>query len=61
VGNALIYIQACNLIFLSSIGCTDPANICPGSNVIAYTLVITSGGNIVGSDVSDFLSRSIWY
>ncbi|KAJ7249357.1 Deuterolysin metalloprotease family-domain-containing protein [Mycena rebaudengoi] len=33
------------------IGCTDPANICPGSNVIAYTSIFTSGGNIVGSDI----------
>ncbi|KAJ7589099.1 hypothetical protein C8J56DRAFT_30422 [Mycena floridula] len=33
------------------IGCTDPANLCPGSNVIAYTLVGTSGGNIVSSDI----------
>ncbi|KAF9465660.1 hypothetical protein BDZ94DRAFT_1306999 [Collybia nuda] len=30
----------------------DPAGICGGSGgVIAYTLVVTSGGNIVGSDI----------
>lgn len=34
------------------IGCTDPAGICGGSGgVIAYTLVATSGGHIVGSDI----------
>ncbi|KAJ7121241.1 hypothetical protein C8R43DRAFT_74888 [Mycena crocata] len=36
-----------------TIHCTgDPANLCPaGTGVIAYTLVVTSGGNIVGSDI----------
>ncbi|KAK7044460.1 neutral protease 2 [Favolaschia claudopus] len=30
----------------------DPANLCGGNGgVIAYTLVVTSGGNIVGSDI----------
>ncbi|GLB39267.1 putative secreted metalloproteinase that allows assimilation of proteinaceous substrates [Lyophyllum shimeji] len=34
------------------IGCTDPAGICGGTGgVIAYTLVVTSGGQIVGSDI----------
>ncbi|KAG5650070.1 hypothetical protein H0H81_000892, partial [Sphagnurus paluster] len=33
------------------IGCTDPARICGGNGgVIAYTLVATSNGQIVGSD-----------
>ncbi|KAJ7933765.1 hypothetical protein B0H13DRAFT_1951880 [Mycena leptocephala] len=36
-----------------SIHCTgDPANLCAAnSGVIAYTLVVTSGGSIVGSDI----------
>ncbi|KAG5650069.1 hypothetical protein H0H81_000891 [Sphagnurus paluster] len=40
------------------IGCTDPANICGGNGgVIAYTLVATSNGQIVGSDVSSSNSQ----
>jgi len=34
------------------IGCTDPAGICGGNGgVIAYTLIVTSGGAIVQSDI----------
>jgi len=34
------------------ISCTDPANLCGGSGgVIAYTLLVTSGGKIVGSNI----------
>ncbi|GLB39269.1 putative secreted metalloproteinase that allows assimilation of proteinaceous substrates [Lyophyllum shimeji] len=34
------------------ISCTDPQGLCgPSSGVIAYTLLVTSGGNIVGSDI----------